>query len=90
MLTHEQVVHFMSRFKDGDIDNPEYRKNVIDCFVNSVYLYDDKIVLNYNSEGGTKTVTYSEIQSSDLDDGAPPSNLSNTAVKSAIDFTAVF
>lgn len=72
MLTHEKVVHFMSRFKDGDIDNPEYRKNVIDCFVNSVYLYDDKIILNYNSEDGTKTVTYSEILSSDLDDSAPP------------------
>jgi Site-specific recombinases, DNA invertase Pin homologs len=72
MLTHEKVVHFMSRFKDGDIDNPKYRKNVIDCFVNSVYLYDDHIMLNYNSEEGAKTVTFRDILSSDLDDSPPP------------------
>ena len=72
VLTHEKVVHFMSRFKDGDIDNPEHRKNVIDCFVNSVYLYDDHIMLNYNSEEGSRTVTFSDILSSDLDDNSPP------------------
>ena len=54
-----------------NIDNPEYRKNVIDCFVNSVYLYDDHIMLNYNSEKGAKTVTFSDILSSDLDDSPP-------------------
>ena len=71
----------MSRFKDGNIDNPKYRKNVIDCFVNSIYLYDDHIMLNYNSEEGAKTVTFSDILSSDLDDGSPPTS-SRTALSS--------
>ena len=72
ILTHEQVVHWINRFKDGDINDPEHRKNVIDSFVNSVYLYDDHIMLNYNSKEGAKTVTFSDILSSDLDDSPPP------------------
>jgi DNA invertase Pin-like site-specific DNA recombinase len=72
MLTHEQISFWISKFKDGDIDDPLYRKNIIDIFVNSVYLYDDKIVLMYNYKNGTKTVSLSEIECSDLDDGAPP------------------
>ena len=72
MLTHEKVVHWMKRFKDGDINDTEHRKNIIDSFVNSVYLYDDHIMLNYNSEEGAKTVTFSYILSSNLDDSPPP------------------
>lgn len=72
MLTHEQIVFWISKFKDGDIDDPVYRKNIVDIFVNSVYLYDDKIVLMYNYKDGTKTISFSEIECSDLDDSPPP------------------
>jgi excinuclease UvrABC nuclease subunit len=44
-LTKEKIVFWMDRFRDGDIDNPKYRRNVIDIFVNSVYLYDDRMAL---------------------------------------------
>ena len=26
----------------------EYRKDLIECFVNSVYVYDDKLIVTYN------------------------------------------
>ena len=71
-LTHEQIVFWISKFKDGDIDDPVYRKNIVDVFVNAVFLYDDKIVLMYNYKDGTKTVSLSEIEGSDLDGSAPP------------------
>lgn len=38
MLTKEKIVFWISRFKDGDIDDPIYRRNIIDIFVNSVYI----------------------------------------------------
>ncbi len=44
-LTKEQIVFWTSRFKDGDIDNPEYRKSIVDIFINSVFLYDDKLLI---------------------------------------------
>ena len=73
-ITHEQIVFWISRFKDGDIDDPAYRKKIVDIFVNSVYLYDDKVVLLYNYKDGTKTVSLAELESSDLDGGEPPAH----------------
>ncbi|MDL2220883.1 recombinase zinc beta ribbon domain-containing protein [Eubacteriales bacterium OttesenSCG-928-N14] len=72
ILTHDQIVFWISKFKDGDIDDPAYRKNIVDIFVNSVYLYDDKMVLMYNYRDGTKTVSLDQLQCSHLDDGTPP------------------
>ena len=39
---------------------------LIDCFVNAVYLYDDRVVLTFNYKDGGKTVTLQEIEGSDL------------------------
>ena len=61
-LTKEQIVFWISKFKDGDIDNQEYRKAIIDIFVNSVFLYDDKLVLTFKWRDGTKTVTLAELE----------------------------
>lgn len=66
LLTKEQIVFWISRFKDGDIDDVQYQRSVIDIFVNSVYVYDDKLVLMYNYKDGAKTVTLEDIRSSDL------------------------
>ena len=35
---------------------------VIDAFINAVFLYDDKLVLTFNYKGGTKTITFAELQ----------------------------
>jgi DNA invertase Pin-like site-specific DNA recombinase len=44
LLTKEQVVFWISRLKDGDIDDPKYRKDLVDIFINSVFLFEDKLV----------------------------------------------
>ena len=62
-LTKEQIVFWISRFKEGDIDDPAYRKNIVDIFVNSIFLYDDKLVIAFNWKDGTKTVTLAELES---------------------------
>ncbi len=72
VLTKEQIVFWISRFKDGNIDDVKYQRSVIDIFVNSVYLYDDKLVLMYNYKDGAKTVALEDIQSSDLVDCTSP------------------
>ena len=44
--------------------NPlQYRKEIIDTFVNSVFVYDDKLVLTYNYKDGTETLTLQQIES---------------------------
>ena len=44
VYTKDQIVRWMSRFKGGDISEPTYRKQIIDIFLNSIYVYDDKLV----------------------------------------------
>ncbi|MDL2287887.1 recombinase family protein [Oscillospiraceae bacterium OttesenSCG-928-F05] len=71
-VTKEQVIYWVNRFRDGDIDDPKHCRDIIDIFVNAVYLYDDKLILLCNYKDGTKTVTFDQVNSSDLMQGAPP------------------
>ena len=70
-LTKEQIVFWISRFKDGDIisrfkdgdiDDPAYRSSLVDIFVSAIFLYDDKIVITFNWKNGTKTVSLAELE----------------------------
>ena len=74
-FTKEEIVEWIGKFKYGNIHDPAYRKEIIDIFVNSVYVYDDKIVFTYNYKDGTETLTLQEIESalcSDLTSFSPP------------------
>ena len=75
VYTKEQIVTWISQFRYGNIQDIEYQKEIIDIFVNSVFLYDDKIVLTYNFRDGTQTVTKQELDavlSSDFKNLSPP------------------
>lgn len=71
-LTQEQILFWLHRFKKTDIEDREQKQRLIDCFVNAVYLYDDKVVLTFNYKDGTKHITFEEIQGSDLGERATP------------------
>lgn len=60
-LTRDMVVHWMERFKHGDIRSVKFQKQIIDYFVNAVYVYDDRIVLTYNFKDDSKTITLEEV-----------------------------
>ena len=61
-LTKEQIVFWISKFKDGDIDDSAYRRSMVDIFVNSIFLYDDKLVIAFNWKDRTKTVSPAELE----------------------------
>lgn len=83
-LTKEGILKWLEQFRYGDVNSIEYQKRVIDSFVNSVYVFDDKLVFTYNFKGGTHTITLAEIEEvygSDLDRSSPPEkNTANMAV----------
>ena len=82
--TKEQVVSWISRFKYGNVDDPQYQKQIIDTFINSIYVFDDKLVFTYNFKDGTETITLAEIQAafgSDLAKVAPPQTLRTDMVR---------
>ncbi len=82
--TKEQVVSWISRFKYGNVDDPQYQKQIIDTFINSIYVFDDKLAFTYNFKDGTETITLAEIQAafgSDLTQVAPPQILRTDMVR---------
>ena len=68
-------MEWISKYKYGNINDLDYRKEIIDTFVNSVFVYDEKMVLTYNYKDGTETLTLQEIESvlsSNLTSMCPP------------------
>ena len=84
-LTREQILYFLYRFRDMNIKNEECKKKLIDTFVNSIFVYDDKIVLTFNYSGDDRTVTLSEINNFNEDicdiDGFVQATDKSTSIK---------
>ncbi|MDO5435634.1 MAG: hypothetical protein Q4G19_04630 [Clostridia bacterium] len=71
------IVYRISRYKHGDPDGLDYQRQIIDTFVNRIYVYDDRLVLTYNYKDGTESITLEDIQKafgSDLSSIAPRKN----------------
>ena len=51
-LTEAEVRSWLKSFSGGDVSDKEFCRRVIDVFVNSVFVYDDRIVVFYNIRGG--------------------------------------
>ena len=74
-FTKAEIVEWISKYKYGNINDLDYRKEIIDTFVNSVFVYEDKLVLTYNYKDGTEALTLQEIESvlsSNLTSMCPP------------------
>jgi len=76
-LTEDHIIFWLQSFKNGDIHDKKYQQKIIDTLVNSVFVYDDKIVFTFNlSEKNTAT-----LKCSDIEDIAPPNCLNpNTPI----------
>lgn len=59
-LKKEEVAAWLTSFCKGDLFDMEFRKRIIDVFINAIYLYDDKVVIYFNVRGG-KQVSYMEM-----------------------------
>ena len=89
-VTEEFIRFWLLRFRKLDMSLKDQRQALVDTFINSIYLYDDKVLITFNYKEGTQTVTFgeatevaSEGNGSDLDCFTAPEN----AVKSK-DFMA--
>ena len=75
-ITREQILFWFDQFRHGDPADIAFQEKVIDCFVNSIYLFDDRIVVNFNYQEGGRPVSLEEVLGSFLDgNGAPKTAL---------------
>ena len=73
ILTREQLVFWFHKFRKFDFHKLEYRRRLIDSFVNAVILYDDKIEFHFNYKDGAKELSFDELNNvSDLSSLTPP------------------
>jgi len=73
LIPEEFIYRWLRRFRDLDVTLLEHRKMLIDNFVNSVYLYDDKIFIGINYIDRVEEIKFSDLeQCSDIKTGREP------------------
>ena len=69
-LTEDEIVEWLRSFCTGDLFDMEFRKRIIDTLINSVFVFDDKIIIYYNIKGG-KQVSFIDMLESYGEEGCP-------------------
>lgn len=70
-FTKEQLVEWMSEFKNGDTKSPRFRKQIVDIFVNSIYLYDDHFTISYHTGERQDVMSYSSaLEAESFEEGS--------------------
>ena len=72
-ITEEQIQFWFECFKNYDITKLEYRKRLVDAFVNAIIVYDDRIEFYFNYRDGAETLSLKDLDNcSDLVDPLRP------------------
>ena len=61
-LTEEQILFYLHKFRVLDMSKQSHRQQLIDTFINRIYLYDDKLVITFNHKDGAQTITLNDIE----------------------------
>ena len=62
-ITRDMILFFLTRLRELDPEDPAARRRLIETFVNSIYLWNDKITMTFNYSGDTRRVTLQDIES---------------------------
>ena len=65
---------WLKQIQTMSLETKEHKQRLIDCFVNAVYLYDDKLVITFNYKEASKTVTLKEVNGSIIECSGAPIN----------------
>jgi hypothetical protein len=71
-IPRDLIKAWLLRFRDTDTTVYEQRQRLIDTFINSIYVFDDRMIVTFNYRDKSRTVTLSDIRGSSLLDSAPP------------------
>ena len=60
-VTEEFIRFWLLRFRKLDMSLKNQRQALVDTFINSIYLYDDKVLITFNYKEGTQTITFENV-----------------------------
>lgn len=69
-LTREQIVYYMRSFRGGDVDDPAFQRKLFDGFLESAYLYDNKLKIVFNYSKGSNTMEVPFVPDDDAEDAS--------------------
>ena len=72
ILTKDQLLFALSNLRKIDISTQKGKQRLIDTFVNSIYLYDDKFIITFNYKEQAKTVSFEQLNNSPLTSSGTP------------------
>ena len=73
IATADEVRKWLEGLRDGDIEKPEYIKELIRVFLKAVYVYDDKLTFQYHY-GAESTVTMPHAGNGEVFASSSPSS----------------
>jgi len=82
VLTREQILYWLNKMRELNLMNEDSRECVIDTFINSIYVYYDKVVINFNCREDSETIPLAFMDSSSFlsEVGEPITHNPNTFV----------
>ena len=88
-IKEEFIRFWLMRFRKLDMSLKDQRQALVDTFINSIYLYDDKVLITFNYKEGTQTIIFEEAaeaaskgNGSDLGCFAAPRSIHEVSMKS--------
>ena len=69
-----EFILWLKQIQAMNLKTKEHKQRLIDCFVNAVYLYDDKLVITFNYKEANKTVTLEQVNGSIIECSGAPRN----------------
>ena len=63
-LTREQLLFIFEKYKNRDINDINFKRDIVDTFINKIFVYDDRLVVTFNFSGENQQ----EISLSDLEE----------------------
>ena len=78
VIPQEKIQAWLMNFAYADLSDQSQKQRIIDIFVNSVYVYDDRVVIFFNYKDGERCIEFSVVSDSENPEGAISSNEKKT------------
>jgi len=78
VIPQEKIQAWLMNFAAADLSDQSQKQRIIDIFVNSVYVYDDRVVIFFNYKDGERCIEFSVVSDSENTEGAISSNEKKT------------
>mgnify|MGYP006946996758 CR=1 FL=1 len=63
-VTEDFIRFWLLRFRKLNMNQKDQRQALVDTFINSIYLYDDKVLITFNYKEGTQTIPFEKVEES--------------------------